>query len=91
LIACSDVPSGAVNRISNSVLVADKIEEAGEGRFKIDDKWTLLIASPSPLVGEGRREGAKPKPVIRQQGDMELLIPVTFDNQQAEIQITYDW
>jgi hypothetical protein len=73
------------------VLVADKIEEAGEGRFKIDDKWTLLIASPSPLVGEGRREGAKPKPVIRQQGDMELLIPVTFDNQQAEIQITYDW
>jgi hypothetical protein len=60
------------------VLVADKIEDAGEGRFKIDDKWTLQIDSNS-------------KPVIRRQDDMELLIPVTFDNQQAEIQITYDW
>jgi hypothetical protein len=60
------------------VLVADKIEDTGEGRFKIDDKWTLQIDSNS-------------KPVIRRQDDMELLIPVTFDNQQAEIQITYDW
>ena len=54
-----------------------KIEEAEAGSYKIDGRWTL-------------RATAKGKPALRQNGS-ELLIPVTFENNHAEIQLTYDW
>ncbi|MDX1946047.1 MAG: PA14 domain-containing protein [Pirellulaceae bacterium] len=57
---------------------AGQIEDTGKGVFKIDGKWTLTVA------GTG-------KPEIRQKGQAELLVPVVFTGNKAEIQITYDW
>jgi hypothetical protein len=54
-----------------------KIEDAGNGSYKIDGRWTLRVK-------------AKGKAVARADGS-ELLIPVTFENNRAEIQLTYDW
>ncbi|HEX5103736.1 MAG TPA: PA14 domain-containing protein, partial [Pirellulaceae bacterium] len=59
-------------------LTGGKIDDLGGGNFKIDEKWMLHVDS-------------KLKPILRQQGDTELLIPITFENNQAEIQLTYDW
>jgi hypothetical protein len=54
-----------------------KVEETAGGSYKVDGKWTLRI-------------NAKGAPTLRNNGS-ELLIPVTFENNQAEIQLTYDW
>jgi hypothetical protein len=59
------------------VLSGPKIEESDAGSYKIDGRWTLRVDS-------------KGKPALRQSGS-ELLVPVTFENNQAEIQLTYDW
>jgi mono/diheme cytochrome c family protein len=60
-------------------LTADKIEDTGDGTFKIDGKWTLRL-------------NIRGKATIRQQGGQsELLVPVVFDSNKAQIQITYDW
>jgi hypothetical protein len=59
-------------------LTAGKIEDAGNGSYKIDGKWTLRV-------------NARGMSTVRQQGEAELLVPVIFDNNKAQIQITYDW
>jgi mono/diheme cytochrome c family protein len=59
------------------VLSGVKIEAAAAGTYKIDGRWTLRV-------------NAKAKPTLRQNGS-ELLVPVAFENNQAEIQLTYDW
>ena len=55
-----------------------KIEAAGENAFKIDGKWTLKVTAAG-------------KPELRQKGQHELLVPVVFSGNKAEIQLTYDW
>lgn len=58
---------------------AEQISDQGGGAFRIDDRLTLTIAAPA-------------KPIIRQQDDTsELLVPLAFTNQQATINLTYDW
>jgi hypothetical protein len=60
-------------------LVAGKIEDAGDGSFKIDGKWALRV-------------NPRGKATIRQQGGQsELLVPVLFDANKSQIQLTYDW
>ena len=59
------------------VLSGPKIEEADAGSYKVDGKWTLRV-------------NTKNRPTLRQNG-LELLIPVSFENNRAEIQLTYDW
>ena len=58
---------------------AGKIENAGNGSYKIDDRLTLRVAGPA-------------LPELRKiDGQMELLVPVAFENGKAKIQLTYDW
>jgi cytochrome c2 len=58
---------------------ADKIENAGQGSYKIDERLTLRVAGPA-------------LPELRKiDGNMELIVPVVFENGKAKIQLTYDW
>ena len=60
-------------------LTADKIDDVGDGTFKIDGKWTLRV-------------NIRGKATVRQQGGQsELLVPVLFDGNKTQIQLTYDW
>jgi hypothetical protein len=61
------------------IIRASKIEEAGLGAYKIDDRWVLKVKAAGQAV---RREQA---------GEWELLAPIALDGSKAEIQITYDW
>jgi hypothetical protein len=59
--------------------VAGKIENAGSGSYKIDDRLTLRVAGPATAE-------------LREiDGQKELLVPVVFENGKAKIQLTYDW
>jgi hypothetical protein len=58
---------------------ADKIENAGQGSYKIDERLTLRVAGPA-------------LPELRKiDGNMELIVPVVFENGKAKMQLTYDW
>lgn len=58
--------------------VADDIDSQG-GSYKIDKRLTLRVAG-----GE--------LPLMRMiDGQMELLVPVVFENGKAKIELTYDW
>jgi mono/diheme cytochrome c family protein len=58
---------------------AEKIDELNSGLYRIDDRWTLkVLTSGRPRVRE-------------QDGMRELLIPLTFDGNKAQIELTYDW
>lgn len=58
---------------------AGKIESAGNGSYKIDDRLTLRVAGPA---------SAELRSI---DGQMELLVPVVFENGKAKIVLTYDW
>ncbi len=56
-----------------------KIEDVGQGWFKVDGEWKMKIESSSPAK-------------IRKAGDkMELLVPVEFKNGTAKIVQEYQW
>jgi hypothetical protein len=58
---------------------ADKIENAGQGSYKIDERLTLRVAGSA-------------LPELRKiDGNMELIVPVVFENGKAKMQLTYDW
>jgi hypothetical protein len=58
---------------------ADKIESEAGGSYKIDNRLTLRVAG-------------RARPEMRNiDGQMELLVPVTFENGKANIELTYDW
>lgn len=58
---------------------AGKVSDLGRSSFKIDDRWTLRI---SASAGPSRRQ---------QDGQWEVLVPITFKNGQANVDLTYDW
>jgi hypothetical protein len=60
------------------VAAAGKIE-SDSGAYKIDDRLTLRIT------------GAALPEMRKSDGQMELLVPVRFDDGKATIQVTYDW
>jgi hypothetical protein len=60
-------------------VVADQIDASDHQIFKINDRWTLKVASAG-------------KPLIRQQSaNQELLVPIQFSGNEATIELTYDW
>ena len=68
-------PTGAWFR----AMRAGKIDELSGGTYRIDDRWTLKVI-------------ASTKPRVREQGGMrELLIPLIFNGNKAQIELTYDW
>lgn len=59
---------------------AGKIEELGEGWYRIDSAWKLRVES-----------GAS-SPIIRTNGDKsELLVPIVFTGNQARITQEFEW
>lgn len=58
---------------------AGSIDEIAGGKWKIDSKWELTVAGAAKAQ---RRE---------QGGQVELLLPVVFQDGQAKIELTYDW
>jgi mono/diheme cytochrome c family protein len=59
--------------------VADKIEEAGSGAYRIDGIWKLKVAAES-------------KPTVRRSGGKEeLLVPVHFADGKARLVLEYAW
>ena len=58
---------------------AGKIENAGDGTYKIDDRLTLKVGGP--VLPDIRKTN----------GMMELLVPVKFDAGKATYTLTYDW
>jgi hypothetical protein len=58
---------------------SDKIESLPGGAYKIDDRLTLKVSGPA-------------RPELRNSGgQMELLVPVTWQTGKAKIELTYDW
>lgn len=73
--AAAQPPSDAWFR----ALTADKIEPVEHDSFKINNRWTLKVASSA-------------MPLIRQQPDnQELIVPVQFSGNEATIELTHDW
>ena len=59
--------------------VSTKIEDAGDGNYRIDDLWTIRLKTDE-------------KPAIRDSnGKKELLVPVKFTNNKAVIVQDYLW
>jgi hypothetical protein len=60
------------------LIVADRIEPRGMGRYQIDGRWHLSVqAAAAPVL----RSGAK----------SELLVPIHFEDSRAQVEVTYDW
>jgi mono/diheme cytochrome c family protein len=58
---------------------ADQIDDIGGGAFKVDNRWSLKIKATG-------------KPQRRQSGGQwELLVPVVFEGNKAQVELTYDW
>lgn len=69
----------AVRDVWLRTMRAGQIADLGGGTYKVDNRWTLKIES----VG---------KPLLRRQDDTwELLVPVSFEGNQAQVELTYDW
>jgi mono/diheme cytochrome c family protein len=60
------------------LVVADRIEPRGMGRYQIEGRWQIAV-----------RSGAAP--VLRSGSKSELLVPIHFENSQAHVEVTYDW
>ena len=58
--------------------VGDKIEEAGEGWYRIDGYWRVKVEGGEPAV---RKSGGK----------AELLVPVNFQEGKARLVQTFAW
>jgi len=59
--------------------VGNKIEQTGDGAFTVDDKLSLRLSSAE-------------KPIVREQsGRKELLVPLRFENGQAQVVQDYEW
>jgi hypothetical protein len=58
---------------------AGKIEDVGNGVFRIDDRWLLTV-----------RAGAKPER-REKDGEWELMVPVGVIGDRSTIELTYDW
>jgi len=74
-IAASEPTTGAWLR----ALVADKIDELDGSKFKVDDAWVLSIST------QGRPAR------IEISGKSELRVPLVFDGNKSQIELTYDW
>ncbi len=62
-------------------LTAKQIESTGEGRYRVDNVWSLNVnstGSDAPII----RESA---------GQKELLIPIRIKNGKTEITVNYVW
>jgi hypothetical protein len=60
------------------LVVAERIEPRGRGRYQIDGRWHLSVRSAA-------------EPVLRTGSNAELLVPIHFEDAQARIEVTYDW
>ncbi len=59
----------------------EQVESAGEGVFQIDGEKRISLEASFPL-----------EPVIREQSErMELLIPIRFEDNNAELKATIEW
>lgn len=73
--------SDASNQLWYRPIAAAKIDDLGEGKYRIDNVWTMEV-----------RASGTDKPVIRDSaGRKELLVPVRFVNGKAEITQNYVW
>ena len=69
------------NAPSLSFLAASgtKIEDLGQGAFKVDGSYTVTLVGNAP-------------PVLRTSGGrMEVLVPLKFENKKASLTQTFDW
>jgi hypothetical protein len=61
--------------------VAGKIDDQGDGNYRIDNVWTIQVRASGP-----------DKPMVRESaGRKELLVPVRFESGKAEISQSYIW
>ena len=59
-------------------IAAGKIEEVENGKYRVDDTWTMGVKDAAPS--------------IRKQGNQfELLVPVVFQKGAAKITLEYNW
>jgi cytochrome c553 len=60
---------------------AGRLDELGQGRYRIDNVWTIVIRSSDSV-----------KPLIRESaGRKELLVPIRLKNRNAEVALDYVW
>ncbi|HEY2411599.1 MAG TPA: PA14 domain-containing protein [Pirellulaceae bacterium] len=58
---------------------ANRIEQAADDSYRLDNRWTL-------------HTGAASNPVVREvDGEQELLVPIVLTNGNASIELNYDW
>ncbi len=73
--------SSDTNQLWYRAATAQKLEELGEGRYRVDGSWTIQVTST-----------ASEKPIVRESaGKRELLVPVRLKNSKAEINQHYIW
>lgn len=61
--------------------LGQKLEDLGNGRYRIDNVWTMDVKSSAP-----------DQPMIRDSaGHKELLVPIRIENGKAEISQLYVW
>ena len=61
--------------------VADKLDELDDGRYRIDDVWTMEVNA-----------SGSDKPMIRSSSrNKELLVPIRLKNRKAAISLHYIW
>ncbi len=73
--------TGETSPLYYRAAVADKLEDAGAGQYRIDHVWTTEISATGP-----------DKPSIRTSaGKKELLVPIRLKNGQATISQAYIW
>jgi hypothetical protein len=73
--------SDETNQLWYRPVAAGKIEDLGDGKFRIDNVWTLEVRTSGPE-----------KPMVRESaGRKDLLVPVRFDKGKAEIVQNYIW